>query len=305
MKLKNFLEIVGIGTAISGIKYGIEKFTNKNAEPNEESQDEVYEADDEIYEKVKIDRKKYCDNVKNNSFFLKKLYSGLRFNPRFDIDLFNVIDAYESDFTIAVKPGDEPGTTEIQCRLTDVNRTSKNDPKVPDYIRCLKTSVNEVSKTWKFELINRQALFLYFKYTDLKTGNDIEVKMPKNLFENWASEKHDGTVEFFADFSNGDSEAKAVIADWLSEMGMDLNDVSDTYLFMTYSIIMSNYAGIIPMVDLIEKLVNTDIIRGRDGNVYRYEYLLVNAPNKEGVVDFNNFYDVKDDKVIILNLDEE
>ena len=164
MNSKKLLTIAaGIGAIYLGVKYfgnsEEEITTNNNNLDENDSQDCT---DDEIYKRIQIDRKKYCDNVKNESNFLKKIYSGMRFNPRFDLDIFDVIKAYNSDYTIAITEGEEPETTDIQCRFVNITKTDRNSPKVPDYIRCINNSVKEVSYTWNRKLIKNQRLLMYF-----------------------------------------------------------------------------------------------------------------------------------------------
>lgn len=307
MNSKKLLTIAaGIGAIYLGFKYfgnSEEEITNNNNNLDENDSQDC--TDDEIYKKIQIDRKKYCDNVKNESNFLKKIYSGMRFNPRFDLDVFDVIKAYNSDYTIAITEGEEPDTTNIQCRFVNITKTDRNSPKVPDYIRCINNSVKEVSCTWNRKLIKNQRLLMYFLYTDSKTGKEEEVIVPPSVFENWASGNHGGEVDFLSDFTRGDISAKRSLTSWL-ESEKDVHGLipGRTYLYLAFTITVFNEGGIAPVLDIVEKVLATDITRGNDGNTYHYEYVLVYAPNKNGVIDFTHFYDVDEesDKVIIQEL---
>jgi hypothetical protein len=318
MNLKKTLAVVaGVGGLIYiGSKlFGNSEEEVKNNTNNDDNVTEIQEAesqaeDDEIYKKIKIDRKKYCDNVQNDSDFLKKIYSGMRFNPRFDIDVFDVVDAYNSDFTIAITEGEEEGTTDIQCRLVNVTKTDKNSPKVPDYIRCIKNATMDVSNTWNRKLIKNQKLFVYFKYTNSETGKDAEVIVPSAVYEEWAKKSkggHGGEVEFLSDFTRGDISAKRTLTSWL-ETNKNVHGIvpGSTYMYLAFTTTVFNNGGIAPVLDIVEKVLATDITRN-NGNSYHYDYVLVYAPNKEGVIDFTHFYDVDDEenKVIILELTDD
>ncbi len=307
MNSKKLLTIAaGIGAIYLGVKYfgnSEKEITTNNS--NLDEKDSQNCTDDEIYKRIQIDRKKYCDNVKNESNFLKKIYSGMRFNPRFDLDVFDVIKAYNSDYTIAITEGEEPETTDIQCRFVNITKTDRNSPKVPDYIRCINNSVKEVSYTWNRKLIKNQRLLMYFLYTNSKTGKEEEVIIPSSVFEDWASGNHGGEVDFLSDFTRGDIKAKRSLTSWL-ESEKEVSEIvpGSTYLYLAFTITVFNEGGIAPVLDIVEKVLATDITRGNGGNTYHYEHVLVYAPDKNGVIDFTHFYDVNEegDKVIILEL---
>lgn len=287
---------LGGGAILAGLcyrQYKKELTKIKTEEKNIERREETLKVE---AEKIGINKEKFDKELSKDGCFLKAIYTGLRFNPRFDLDLFDLDNGYSSDFTIAVNLGVKDGQTEFQCRLKDSDKY--NDPKVADYIRCICETLRELreEKNWNFWM--NKSLVVYFRFTDNVTGLVHEKAIPQGVFNAWADERHAGEVSFYEDFCQGSVEAKQAIAQWLEEKGF--TDICDTVMSLAYTITIEDKIGINPVLDLIEALLDVEITRNDNGPVYRYSNIIVYAPDSEGVVSVETCYDTNEVNEVIV-----
>lgn len=248
-------------------------------------------------EKIGINKEKFDKELSVNGCFLKAIYTGLRFNPRFDIDLFNVEKGIVSDNTIAINLGMRDGTTEIQCRIK--NSTDRYSPTAPDYIRALGKTIQGLrEKGFNFNVNRNLTAYLRF-WEEGKNEIDVEKAIPRWVYSDWADEQHDGVLEFYQDFKNGDDSAIQAISKWLEQEGVT-GVVHDTFMSLACTLVIEDKIGINPTLDLIEAILNTDISRNDRGAV-NYQYIVVYGPDEEGYVDINHCYDTDDSgKVVVV-----
>lgn len=287
---------VGGGAILAGFcyrQYKKELAKIKTEEKKIEQQEDALKVE---AEKIGINKEKFDKELSKDGCFLKAIYTGLRFNPRFDIDLFDLDNGYGSDFAIAINLGAKDGQTELQCRMKRSN--NYNDPNVADYIRCLcdKLRTFREEKNWNFWM--NKSLVVYLRFTDNVTGLVHEKAIPQGVFNAWADEKHTGESSFYEDFCNGSVDAKQAVAQWLESKGF--TDIYDTVMSLAYTITIEDKIGINPVLDLIETLLDVEISRNGRGSVYRYSNIIVYAPDSEGVVSVETCYDTNESNEVIV-----
>ena len=324
--------LVGIGLGLLGI-FGIYKIVKAYKKGMEEIEDQEFQETEDL-ENAGVNTGKLKDEINDEEEdFTKMLYTAVRFNSEFDIDLLDIDGVIDNldykvihvrQFDTKTKHNKYRRRLDFLIDIPDYTGLSYRGPKIGNFLSTFKEAAIYMSENIvRFSPPASRRLIGSAVISRKINGNDvIEYRELKDVvYKQFSDEGHDGLTKFYYIEKEKINQIGALEytkdADWIFTNCPDLSKDDDTLVIenivLQYMIsfqIRSNRPDELYGIDVktgIEciKYLTEQLYVGREESKKKVEYrhLMFNAPNEDGTPDLSWYYTTdEDDRVIIDNI---
>lgn len=295
--------LIGLFIAVVGL--GIVVYRNYKKEVKRvEEQEKIEEKRDEELKEIGITSEKLDSEIKKEEGdnLVKGLYISTRFNPNWDIDTIDVDKCLDSDRVIHLMQENE--NLKIMFEIPEIKKGSYKDPKIGDYISAFSGATNNIwSEIIKFCPKPKTRLEGYLVISFERNGNKDYgfVRIPKEFYEAYSDEKHDGLTEFISKVQNKEIDINSITSDidFEEECGISNVKALEVQLFFVseFQIQQKDKFGINLKTGVESlKYLTENLVVYRDKNPknkgVEYRNIFFHAPDQSGEWDLLNYYDV-------------
>lgn len=232
---------------------------------------------------------------------VKSLYSGIAYNPEWDIDVIDVEAFMEGTPGLIhisqSKSNRGDNCLDVLFELPNYTKDSFNSPKIGDYIKSICGAVEDMNKTINVKPVSKKLVAIAaVTYNNGKFDDEDVTKFVElgpEVYKSYASGDRDGLSDFYEEVVNYGmrKECREMIMDMVGYTGEYENfRVND--LFLMYKVVYFansiNFESTLSAIkDVTDNLVVT---RTGASKSVEYNHLVFHAVNEEGDFDMSYYY---------------
>lgn len=295
--------LAGLGIGLLGFlvsknyKKEVKKLENKDAEEKKN------------LAKVGIDKERFdkemIPGIDDNNL-VKALY--LSVDSEWDEDVINIQNCIDNENVIHLGQSDAENTFNMSFEIPAEVKGDFNSPTTIDFLRELGKAKRELeeklTKEYNFNYRIFTGLEGYFivKFKNIE-GHNMQgvLRVSEELYRPYATEKHDGFVEFVNNFREKGLKAEDLVKsdsyDLINVIDLEILDIKVLYRMS----VKRQFVNIQILKDMIKYLMdNIEVKRGK-GSKVTYDYVMFNTLGPAGNWSLLHYYEFLKGKGIVVS----